>query len=252
LAVCLTGIPRFALQYKGVPFETEWIEFPDIEPRLKAYGAPANDPSLAPKPYTLPALAIYETDHDGNEELREVIMESSRIAAFLDQKYQSRQLIRGSPASQEAQREFISMISTVLYPTLAPVFVPSVVNQLSPRSAEYYRNKCEIRFGCKLEELVASTEIVEGRWATMEAALDKLATFLDQSVAEGKTLLEAAETDGIEGQTTKMEPTYAALVLVATFVSMEEAAFAGTWERIRMRNDGKWNSVRTLCASYAY
>jgi len=243
---------RFALQYKGIPFETEWIEFPDIEPRLKACGALANDPSLTPIPYTVPALAIYETDHDGNEELKEVIMESNRIAVFLDQKYQSRQLFRGSPASQEAQRVFISLISAVLHPVLVPLLVPSAVNQLSPRSAEYYRRTREIKFGCKLEELVASTDIVQRRWKIMEVALDQLAIYLDRSVAEGKTLLEAAETDGTGGQTTKMEPTYAALVLVAAFVSIEEAAFAGTWEHIRMRNDGKWNSIRTLCASYTY
>ena len=202
--------------------------------------------------YTLPALAIYEIDHDGNEELKEVIMESSRIAAFLDDKYQERKLIRGSPASQAAQRELIAMVNKVLYPALAPLFAPSVVNYLSPRSAAYYRGMRETKFGCELEELVATTDIVKGAWAKLEAALDTLATFLAKSVAEGKMVLKAAEMDEIEGQVTNMEPTYAALVLAAAFVGLEEVGFAGTWERVRTCNDGKWNGIRALCEQYAY
>ena len=243
---------RFALQYKGIPFSTEWIEFPDIEPKLKAYGVPPNDPSLAAMPYTLPALAIYEANPDGKEELKEVIMESSRIAAFLDDRYQSRKLIRGSPASQEAQREFIKMINTILYPSLLPLFALSVVAHLSSQSAKYYRSKREARFGCKLEDLVASTEIIGKQWAAMDAAFDRLAAFLDESAAEGEAVLEVAETDNIGGQTTKTEPTYAALILAATFVAIEEVAVPGTWERIRMRNGGRWRGVRASCEPYAY
>jgi hypothetical protein len=32
----LTGLARLILNYKGIEYDTEWVEYPDVEPRLRS------------------------------------------------------------------------------------------------------------------------------------------------------------------------------------------------------------------------
>jgi glutathione S-transferase len=69
-----------ALNIKGVSYTTVFIEFPDIEARLKAAGVPPNgtraDGTLI---YTLPALVDPNTGA--------AIADSQNIAEYLDKQY---------------------------------------------------------------------------------------------------------------------------------------------------------------------
>jgi hypothetical protein len=39
---------RASLNYKGVPYKTEWTEYPDVAPTLKKAGIAPHDPSASP------------------------------------------------------------------------------------------------------------------------------------------------------------------------------------------------------------
>ena len=66
-----------ALNIKGLPYRTEWVEYPDIAPLIKSFGLPPNP--NAPTPYTLPTIYDPRT--------KRAIMDSMEIAKYLDDEY---------------------------------------------------------------------------------------------------------------------------------------------------------------------
>ncbi|KAF8588673.1 hypothetical protein K439DRAFT_1233675, partial [Ramaria rubella] len=78
---------RILLNYKGIPYKTTWVSYPDIEPTLKKLGCSPtgtkpDDPS---KPfYTLPAII------DTSNGTQVVIADSLAIAEYLEAKYPDR------------------------------------------------------------------------------------------------------------------------------------------------------------------
>ena len=74
----LTLWSRYLLNIKGLPYCTQWIEYPDIADHLKSFGVPPTEPGTL-TPYTLPAIYDPKT--------KRVVAESSKIAAYLDDEY---------------------------------------------------------------------------------------------------------------------------------------------------------------------
>lgn len=70
--------PSFALNIKGIPYRTEWVEYPDIAPLVKSFGLPPNSNSPI-VPYTLPTIYDPRT--------KRAIMDSAKIAKYLDDEY---------------------------------------------------------------------------------------------------------------------------------------------------------------------
>lgn len=68
---------RLILNYKALPYDTQWVKHDEIESTLSAIGIPANDMSLpsAKAAYTVPAIRLV----DGRG-----IMDSAVIAAELE------------------------------------------------------------------------------------------------------------------------------------------------------------------------
>ena len=69
--------PRYLLNIKGVPYRTQWVEYPEIAPLIKSFGLPPN--SNARTPYTLPAIYDPRT--------KRAVMDSVEIAKYLDDEY---------------------------------------------------------------------------------------------------------------------------------------------------------------------
>ncbi|KAI7166584.1 hypothetical protein KC352_g25784, partial [Hortaea werneckii] len=68
---------RIALNFKGLNYRTEWIEYPDIAPKFKALGIPPNPKDVNPNfEYSIPAMRISGGDY---------IMDSLAIAKALEQ-----------------------------------------------------------------------------------------------------------------------------------------------------------------------
>jgi len=74
------------LNYKKIPHQTSWIEYPDIEPTMKKYniGPTGTKPRDGSPEYTVPAILI--TD-DATGELKLALADSFAIAQYLDEAY---------------------------------------------------------------------------------------------------------------------------------------------------------------------
>lgn len=154
------------LNYKGVDYKTEWVEYPDLVRTLKAFGLPPNDPN-APgyfTDYSSPSIR-YE---DGT-----VSMDSWRIVHELEDRYPSPSLHLDDPIVVKI-RDQIDKIRDPLAPHITPK-VPRVL--LNKVSAEYFELTREERFGLPLTQLEAE-KANEQCWEDVKAPAKEAADLL--------------------------------------------------------------------------
>ncbi|KAL5504851.1 hypothetical protein ACEPAH_7514 [Sanghuangporus vaninii] len=178
---------RISLNYKEVPYKTEWIEYPDIEPTLKKLGgAPTSKKDDGRDHYTLPAI------HDSAT--GKFITDSTRIAEYLDATYPDKPLLF-PPGSRHAA---VAMLEDVTLPTifkLIPLLLPGPAYHPSEASVVYVRSTREKLFGKKLEKLAL------GGNAIVIAALVWTKLVLETDSAEWKAV--ASWSDGRWGKLTE-------------------------------------------------
>lgn len=128
---------RLVLNLKGIPYKTEWLEYPDIAPTLKSFGLPPNEPTAMA--YSSPAIRISD----------KYVMDSRKIADVLEHEHPSPSLHLDSPILEKVE-ELVPQCTTAMIPVFLPR-VPRVL--LNPPSAEYFERTRAARFGMGLSQL---------------------------------------------------------------------------------------------------
>jgi len=159
---------RLFLNYKGIDYKTEWLEYPDIAPTLKSFGLPPNDPN-APDyftDYTIPTMRL-----DSNT----YIMDSAKIAAELEKRHPSPSLRLDSPILPQVQQ----LVGSALV-TLAPNWLPKVPpNLLNEPSADFFERTREARFGMPLSQ-IEKEKGGEAPWEAAKQPIKELADLLKE------------------------------------------------------------------------
>ncbi|GKT51539.1 glutathione S-transferase-like protein ustS [Colletotrichum spaethianum] len=111
------------LNYKGIDYETEWLEYPDIKARLEAAGI---EPWLEQRAsHTCPAVQFPDGTY---------VMNSAKIIKNLEERYPEKPL---HPDSEEAQAS--SQLTSRLWGPLQPVMMPEVYRTiLGERSQPFF------------------------------------------------------------------------------------------------------------------
>ncbi|KAK7024337.1 hypothetical protein VNI00_016373 [Paramarasmius palmivorus] len=162
----LLTFDRYTLNYKKLPYEVVWVEFPDIEETMKSIGAAptATKPNGQPK-YTLPAI------HDFGTDVR--LCDSIKIVEYLEATYPSdpeKALIpQGTKALQLA---FLDASRALLGPAMRPLVPPQEATILSPRSREHFLSSYGI------SEQVMAPEKREAAWKSVESAWAKVDSWM--------------------------------------------------------------------------
>jgi len=143
---------RAALNLKSLPYQTLWIEYPDLAPTFSSFGIPSNPVSESPWLYAAPATRLPDGSY---------VMDSRAIALALDKLYPEPSLhMHEGAAIDRAQAAVIALITA-----LAAVIVPRPPKMvLGERSADYFRRTREVKFGMALAELGASEVMAEEAW----------------------------------------------------------------------------------------
>ncbi|KAG7086262.1 hypothetical protein E1B28_002229 [Marasmius oreades] len=148
---------RYILNYKNLPYETTWVEYPDIASTCLKIGA---SPTTRAGKYTLPVIQDTNTGA--------VISDSWNIVEYLESTYPpanpEHSLI--PPGTRGLQLAFLSAFRTQLR-ALWPIAIPQEVAILTPRSEEYFRKTREEFL--KPENL--KEEMVRGHWNQLERDL---------------------------------------------------------------------------------
>ncbi|KAI9155606.1 Cuticle-degrading protease [Paramyrothecium foliicola] len=159
---------RLALNYKGIDYDTKWLEYPDVEPTLKSVGLPPGESKDTP--WTIPAIRFPDGTYS---------MDSKLIIKELEQRYQVPQypsLHLEDPATERAYT-LVGNAMGKLKGNLLPQ-VPKVV--LSDVSAEYFNRTRKSWFNMSLEELREKNG-GEQAWVTSKEDFGRIAKFLKEN-----------------------------------------------------------------------
>ncbi|KAF8992237.1 hypothetical protein BDQ17DRAFT_1332429 [Cyathus striatus] len=159
---------RYCLNYKGVPHQTKWLEYHEIEPLFKEVGIPPTTTNPDGTPfYTLPA--IYD-DETGAK-----ISDSMNIAEYIDKTYPSGKPKIIPPGTEVLHRAFHDAFMETLTP-IFPSYIPYIPDKLSPVSREHFLLTRTHSFGVKdLNDLLPKDEEARSlSFKKMEDSLGKV------------------------------------------------------------------------------
>ncbi|KAF2869997.1 hypothetical protein BDV95DRAFT_93860 [Massariosphaeria phaeospora] len=160
---------RMVLNYKGIDYRTEWVEYPDVRPTLKSFGLLPNDPNGPGyyTEYTIPAIR-YE---DGTYS-----MESWKIVQELEKQYPTPSLHLDDPITVQVR----DRISSILDP-IRGVLIPRMPRGLlSEPSGEYIVRTREKQFGMPLEQVEKELG-GEQAWKEVEQPAKEVAELLKKN-----------------------------------------------------------------------
>ncbi|KAG8624244.1 hypothetical protein KVT40_007311 [Elsinoe batatas] len=155
---------RMILNFKGIDYKTEWVEYPDIAPKFKSFGIEPNKDSPE---YTIPAIQTAKGDY---------IMDSKRIAAYLEETYPPGDYA-AVKLDEPVQEKVVKTLNDI-WRALQPVILPLIPrNVLNPSSAEYFQRTRKEIFGMPLDEFEA-TKGGDEAWKNAEKPIGEMASLL--------------------------------------------------------------------------
>lgn len=114
---------RFVLNYKNLPYRTEWLEYPDIQPRL----SPHLPPNPEGTPYTIPTIRLSSGEY---------VMDSRKIADVLEEKHPSPSLRLDSPYQAK-----VDSVMPLVMTQLAGIYVALIPQTMLNDASIPYWNK---------------------------------------------------------------------------------------------------------------
>ncbi|KAF3937028.1 hypothetical protein ABW19_dt0210018 [Dactylella cylindrospora] len=165
---------RAVLNYKGVPYETEWIEYPDIRVRLAEMGLPSKGGLF---PYTLPMLRVTITPPDGSDPQIKYLTDSLDIVKYINDNHPSPPFdFNTSPISDETDK----FLQENFLNAFCGLVLPEVANILPPRSCEYFLQTRPVWMKMSVAEF-QKMKIEQGAWKELEEGMKKLKEFLGRN-----------------------------------------------------------------------
>ncbi|EIN12738.1 hypothetical protein PUNSTDRAFT_34993, partial [Punctularia strigosozonata HHB-11173 SS5] len=219
---------RYALAFKGLPFKTIWVEFPDIADVCKKIGAPPTGIRDGSPSYTLPVIQDPLTG--------KVISDSWAIAEYLDDTYPVRPPLF-PPGTRGLQWAFTDTVKEVAIGELIDNMMFPTYQLLRPRSQEYFRPTREKVYGCRLEE-ISTAETRTEQWAKVEAGFTRIADVIKKNGQGSQHVM------GITAS-------FSDLFLAAWLVWIRQALGGEEWENVRCWNGGFWGKFMDALNEYA-
>lgn len=163
-------LARLLLNYKEIPYTTEWIDLADIKPTLESYGVKPNPPQTREASvgiqYSLPTIRLPD---------KHFVMDSLNIALDLESLYPEPSLHLDQSPYEDAQ----SMVFQCALP-LFPEFMPRIRdNLITDHSKSFWIRSRENLFGMAIDEF-ERTKGGEQAWRAAEPGLKALSEFLNQ------------------------------------------------------------------------
>lgn len=216
------------MNFKGIPFKTTWVEFPDIAGVCKEIGVVPVPNSNTP--YTFPVIYDPST--------KALISDSATIARYLDEKFPNTPKLIPAETDMLHASFDAAFMSTLLFKWLY-LFIPALNSQLSPKSQEYFRSTREAVFG-KLEDMAPVGPVRDGRMKDLQNALSTIAKW--------------HEMDGVPKKFVMGDKMcYADLTIAAFLLSLRKVLGGNSeeWQAINNQWDsGRWGKLLSAVAKY--
>ncbi|PWY80630.1 putative glutathione S-transferase [Aspergillus heteromorphus CBS 117.55] len=138
---CITWSPnpwktRLLLNFKGIDYRTQWVEYPDVKPVLEKHVLP----NSAGFPYSIPAIHLPDGTY---------MMDSRQIANSIEERYPEPPLHLNSEYLPKVESVWLRLMDSI-----RPLFIPQVPKRLlNERSLDYWYTTREEMFGMSLDQL---------------------------------------------------------------------------------------------------
>jgi len=235
---------RFALNFKGVPYQTEWVDMLDISALRETLGVPANRTLPDGTPFhTLPVVK-----HTANGK---ILGDSFEIALYLDNAYPEAPSLF-HPSTTGLTAAFNAHIDGTFtkFATLCSQ-MPFDSRIKDDVTAMFAR-----RFGVKSwDEIQLNSEQRENMLISFEAALGELAKAYRHTGGTTDHIWRAGGTEKAQNQRPPPgreepgpfldgdRPVYADFIVGSWLKMMEEGMKPDDWQRVRTWQDGLWGRV---------
>ena len=221
------------LNYKKVPYQIRWINFPEVEATYKSVGAAPTGKKKDGSPrYTLPFIVVTPT---GSGEPY-AISDSLNIAEFIEKTFPDPAnplFPEGTRIDRATFNQFVfEKISTPMFPLIMQDFL----SLLSTHDAEWYEKTREGILGFPVQNMYPKDEVA------LRACQEKLWAGFD-------ALAELLDVDGPGNfRLAKGSVVYAEIELVARLFFMRRNSPEKIWAHLKGRNNGRWEK---LLAAYS-
>ncbi|KZT65264.1 hypothetical protein DAEQUDRAFT_677134 [Daedalea quercina L-15889] len=223
---------RYLLNLKGLPYRTEWVEYPDIAGLLKSFALPPTEPDDPLLPYTLPAIYDPKT--------KRAVAESAVIAAYLDDEYPETPAV--IPKETRAfHAAFQYAFRATVQSAIAPLFLPRQLPCLTPASQPYFRCTREQMFGAKMEDICPPSKWAM-QWAEIERAFGVVAGWLD-GASDGRVTFLGGATSALS----HADLSIAGWLLWMQFVVGKESE---EWKAVERWHGGRWRNLLDVLEPY--
>ncbi|KAI9430546.1 hypothetical protein H4582DRAFT_2016366 [Lactarius indigo] len=224
---------RIFLNYKSIPYKTEWIELPDIAAVAKRIGAPHTVLHLGGQPrYTVPILRDPATERS--------LAGSLQIALNLERMYPDAPTLfpRGT---EDAIVAFDAQFNHSVPAVLRPLLMLRIWEQLNEGSKSYFRMLCERMCGMPLEEITPPGAPTAARWAALREALEPFAKDADARGQSDTFLFGERET-------------YADVTAVGwlAFTRGTWGADTQEWAELETWHGGRWGRLTRAFKKWEY
>ncbi|KAF8659866.1 hypothetical protein AX16_001750 [Volvariella volvacea WC 439] len=230
---------RYALNYKGLPYKTEWVEYPNIAAICKRIGAaPTAANRLGQSPfYSVPVIRDLTSNR--------VISDSIAIARYLDEQYpDTPKVLRIDEGFGVLQYAFLQAFRNPILSVLMQFCVPKVIHILNPESQAYFRSTRETHtFKKRLEEVTPRKETGdwEREWKQVEKTFGKANDWFINGGQEGKVFI------------TGDNPVFADFV-IGGYLMWVKTAFgedSREWMDVSSWHGGRWGTINKELEKYA-
>ncbi|THU90805.1 hypothetical protein K435DRAFT_249049 [Dendrothele bispora CBS 962.96] len=170
---------RYSLNYKGIPYKTIWVEYPDVASTLKAAGIAPHPTTRKPDGspmYTLPVIVDPNTGTS--------VSDSLLIADYLDKTYPDKPIL--IPAGTRALHEaFLDALTPNFYPTMRFSML-KICEILNPRSEAYIREArkndvLKMLNAASIEDVYPKGDEAEVEWKKFEEGMKNVAKWMDSN-----------------------------------------------------------------------
>ena len=209
---------RFVLGYKNLPFQTVWVEYPDIAPKLKEIGASPNKRLDGSEQYTVPVLSDPNTGA--------LITDSWAIAEYLDETYPEKPIFPNG--SKGLIAAFYSAVRTHVegYFNFTALRSSQILNE---RSREYFISTREVLLGDRVDEWSPEGPKRDAHWENLEKKF----------YGSAKTWYDKVEGKWVMGDTFS----YADMIIASHSLWFKRVHRDDEWKRIASLHDGKWEKL---------
>ncbi|KAF2430208.1 hypothetical protein EJ08DRAFT_589391 [Tothia fuscella] len=194
---------RLVFNYKGIDYDTEWLEYPDIASTLRSKGIPPSDENPG---YHVPPIRIENR----------YIMDSEEIAAALEDY--------APDPSLRLDAEVLSQIEALIpeiRAALLPEWMPRIQqNVLASKSKDCFERTRSEKLGMPLDQL-QKEKGGEQYWQAVQPVLIELASLVNQT--DGLFFLGGEENISCEMLLITIPLSYADFLLVSMFYFMGRA-----------------------------